>query len=227
MERRIVKVILLCLFSLLLLSSCKKKEYAGFAIDDGMIQFPVDDSSAASGMENFYFPLELYKLCEASMQTIANVYNDFSGVSVSELKRIDSIREGIGSIYYVAWLSDGKEEDIKEIEDGVRRLGADKTVVKDLMKLAYKAIDEGHYDFLYGISRFANKLEENLYSITSAIKLCTNYKNGDSWFNSMKDVFEYSRGQVNQSVAYIEKYFPTVQFVHDYSETGYARNNKQ
>lgn len=223
MLRKIKKVnTIFIIFTLMIFTGCK---CAGFDVEKGIVHLPLDESILPSSdydKEYIEFPQNIYKKYEKKLIMIQAVYNRFSDITENELNEISQFRDDAGSLYYISWIWNENDTNIQILKNGLSNIGLNDKTIKKIINFGLKKKDKNELNTCYGISLFSNQLKKSLFYIKDILNECALFENKKSFtYQSKEDLFNkyMNIDSYRESILFIEKYFPEINFVKEYKDT--------
>lgn len=227
--KKIFSAIVIILSVILLNVSC---DYAGYNVKSGMIQLPVTNSVYLAKnytKETLDIPIDLYKLYEKKIELLSEKFNSFSGLTDLEIEEIKNIRESLGTLRKLYWITGENDDDIEEVRKGLESLGASGKLIKKIINMAIETDKEENKNNVIANIAFADAIRDNLYFVENSLISATNFVNNKSFYKSMKIIFN-SKAISSASLVsrdFFKIYFPKINFVKSYEETEYGKESSK
>lgn len=204
------------LFSCLSFFSCKEKKAASYEgydviVDENqleLIRIPGVLDLDGNLSKDYYlqYPLSLYKAEEDVLLQLASFYNDYDGIDLSQANKIKNmfadLREGSINNFVT------EENELEKVEDWYRDLRA---------KMYDSAENETMWNYFVN---FQNLIYDSTKNITQLLLDVDEFKNGESWFDSLDELFEFNKEESNKTIRKVIKLFPNVHFISELSQKG-------
>lgn len=195
-------------------TSCGVKEYDGFGVNKGIIEIPSENETILA------MPLELYQGIENKIVGFANKYNNFADISTEDFEYYKKLTMDIFSIEInnVADSPDGVKQSISTIIEDEKQLNS---IMKSFTKMDSSSFEK--------LETFVQELSDKFDILIYVIGEVADFdRDAAPWYENRKVMFDDAAEEddVKESIAFIEKYFPSVKFVVTYEETGAAKAGK-
>lgn len=193
--------------------SCKSKteSYKGHEIivdEDGteLIRLPrvIDQLGNLDSAATEYYPLSLYKAEEAQLLELASLYNQYDGIDQSKANKIKNTFADLRDGSFNNLITD--EAELEKVDDWYKNLKA-------------KMYDTADFEISWNsFGYFQSILYDGVKNITQLLVDVNEFNQGDSWFDSLEELFEFNKVESTETIRKIIKLFPQVTFISDLSQ---------